>query len=194
MLEGGEEDDWLCEELFPCLTSMTNLKSFSLDVDMDNYCAELFELVRFEELKETTSHLRLQSLSICSMTIEDTFYDSHLGNIWPYLTHLRLPHQTANATILASLSKLPSLQYLLIPLYLVEVDKLNQPNSPGRSLHTIESSEGSSIDCDPDSLNVHARCVVLFYSNHRAERKQCIQSLSIIVAKHTTHLMARRRS
>ncbi|KAF8604474.1 hypothetical protein BDV93DRAFT_522566 [Ceratobasidium sp. AG-I] len=164
-LEDAEEDDWLCEEFSPCLTSITNLRSLSVDVDMGNHRADLFELLRFEELKEATSRLRLQSLSIRSMIIDGAFYDSHLENIWPFLTHLQLPHQTADATILVSLSKLPNLQYLLIQLSLDADMPLYQPNSSGRSLHTIEGSEGSIIDFKPDNLNAHASLLVSLWPN-----------------------------
>jgi hypothetical protein len=122
LVEDDGQDDWLCEGLFPCLDGIPNLECLSLDVDIANRFPDLFELTRFEELKEFTSRLRLQSFAIHSMAIDIDFYDSHLDNVWPWLTHLRLPHQAADADTLTSLSNLPNLQYLLIQLHLDEVD------------------------------------------------------------------------
>lgn len=164
-LESIHKDNWLCENLFPCLNDLTNPRSFSIDLDMTNHSnndSEVFELLRTGELEEATSRLRLERLSIYSMAMDDAFYATNLNNIWPHITHLELPHQTTNAAVLVSLSKLPKLQYLLVALDLGEVDiLLNQSKSIGCSLHTIECHAGSWIDSEPGNLNAHARYVVL---------------------------------
>lgn len=170
MLEDHDEDDWLCEKLFPCLRNVPNLKHLSIDVDMSNHSVEIFDLVRLAEFKRYLSPLPLQSLTIRSMALDIDFYDSHLDNTWPWLTHLRLPHQITDTDVLISISNLPNLQYLLIRLDLDAVNiSLNRSNSPGRSLHTIECSEGSGIEYQPSNLNAHARCVITFYGYDSAD-------------------------
>lgn len=75
------------------------------------------------------------------MRFNNDFFDSRIEDTWPHLTHLQIPHQTADATILTSLSKFPKLQYLLVLLDLDEVDPTAYYVNPaGYSLHSHESA------------------------------------------------------